>query len=635
MGTLTADIPRLPDYCDHKLPTSCRLTSIPRCCACADERAHSASYATYIDGIGFVPRGTRWQRYCWFCKEFWENRVAATNLRPAQTRIPENPDQSDFLQRWYEFHRGYRIVTRQDGTEERVAVLGEPFKDVSPGQLPRTLDELRAGRERSLADQQQQQQHVAVEDDDAADAGPSLEDTLDNMFAAAEAEESPLRATPAQPTPPTEHSQPSQQARVAGQAMRAFGSRNREYQERRIAALRRELYRMRNGIERVISGLRELGEMVPDSRAATERLTSLGRTLDVVSASQPPFLSGNATADIVDRAAPAPPAGHVYRDSSLASIQQRFDEAQRQLQQAQTFRDQSARDLQAAQANFDVSETDLAEHREQLSRLRREQRTAENYTRIFGTREDMEREGAEYESPIGGMFTRAYERFRVAEEVRREERLLRDVLEDELRAGAQLSAQIPDETPAAANTTHEDQLNEYYTMLRQQDWMQRPTAGSDSANFPTNMLNALRSNSDRESRGTESPSVTAGVTAPQVERETTSPAPAQTPRPTQLERLLRNTPEPQRSAIIARMTENGTAQALEESAARSDFSPWRRLVESHPGLPPPSVIDRDSEAESEDEENRGEQGLDAPDTGRPEPKEDDEMLLKLDCKRSA
>ena len=68
MGTLTADCPRLDAHCDHKLATSCRLTSTPNCCACADERAHSLTYRVYIDGIGFVQRGTRWQGYCWFCK---------------------------------------------------------------------------------------------------------------------------------------------------------------------------------------------------------------------------------------------------------------------------------------------------------------------------------------------------------------------------------------------------------------------------------------------------------------------------------------------------------------------------------------------------------------------------------------
>ena len=118
MGTLTANQPRLPEYCEHKLPTSCRLSSIPNCCACADERAHAASYSTYIDGVGFVPRGTRWQRYCWFCKEFWAERVRVSGLRSGQTRLPEQPDQSAFLERWYEFWRGYRHVKHEDGREE-------------------------------------------------------------------------------------------------------------------------------------------------------------------------------------------------------------------------------------------------------------------------------------------------------------------------------------------------------------------------------------------------------------------------------------------------------------------------------------------------------------------------------------
>jgi len=68
MGTLTADVARLDAHCLHKLPASCRLTSTPNCCACADERQHSRTYRVYIDGVGFVQRGTRWQSYCWFCK---------------------------------------------------------------------------------------------------------------------------------------------------------------------------------------------------------------------------------------------------------------------------------------------------------------------------------------------------------------------------------------------------------------------------------------------------------------------------------------------------------------------------------------------------------------------------------------
>ncbi|KAF2653120.1 hypothetical protein K491DRAFT_567512, partial [Lophiostoma macrostomum CBS 122681] len=193
MGTLTADCPRLDSHCPHKLATSCRLTSTSNCCACADERAHSRTYAVYIDGVGFVQRGTRWQAYCWFCKEFWNNRLAATEppLGTSQTRIPEIPDQSAFLQRWFEFHQGYRIVHDADGTERRIAVIGESFKDVSPGFLPRTLDQLRAGRanDAQRVENRFQRRRLSSEEDRPQEPQQSIEDVLDSLLQEASDEE--------------------------------------------------------------------------------------------------------------------------------------------------------------------------------------------------------------------------------------------------------------------------------------------------------------------------------------------------------------------------------------------------------------------------------------------------------------
>lgn len=626
MGTLTGDVSRLPGQCDHKLPTSCRLTSIPQCCACADERSHAPSYPTYIDGIGFVSRGQRWQRYCWFCKgelinktfflsssssfpfanttisEFWENRIAATNLRPSQTRIPEVPDQSGFLEKWYEFHQGYRTITKDDGSEERIAVLGEPFRDVSPGQLPRTLDELRAGRERSEADQQQ---HIHIEEA-AADTGPSLDAELDQMFEAAAAEEQATR----QPIPPPGTSR-AEAIRVAGQVMQSAASRNREYQNRRIAALRRELHRMRNGIERVISGLRDLGELVPYPTDATDHLATLGRTLENMDSISNPSRANNS-----DREIPAPAVGGVYRDAALSDIQQRLNEAQIQLEQAQRFRDQSSREFNAAQASFeearqnreeaaevlDGADLDLADHRAQVSQLRREQRTADNYARVFGSREDMDNQGQDYVSPIGSMFARAWERFSVAEDVRRDERTLRQVLHDEQSGPGQ-----HEDPPAAANTVLEDSLEEYYSMLRRQDWQQQPPRTTEPSTAPAN-------NAD-------------GTTQSDV--PTTTQLPLRPPN--HLEHLLRNTPEPERSAIIARMRENGTAQALEESAPHGIFDLYRRL--RTPGMPfRPGMYDREDDSDDEDAHESAPQGLDIENSGRPDPKEDDDMTTKLDCK---
>ncbi|CAK4021200.1 uncharacterized protein RCC_10689 [Lecanosticta acicola] len=530
MGTLTAGQLRLDHYCEHKLPTSCRLSSIGECCACYDERAHSVTYSTYIDGVGFVQRGTRWQRYCWFCKEFWENRVQASGLTPGQTKIPERPDQTEFLRRWYQFHQGFRIVTRDDGSEERVAVLGEDLRDVSPGCLPRTLDELRAGRERSeieereRAEGERQRQAARAEE---TPQGPSIEETLDQMFQAAEREESQDQ----QPTPSRPDSgRPSNDielrtTNIHAQAMTPAASRNRDYQARRIAALRRELHRMRNGIERVISGLRDLGENVPDHTAASTRLSQLGRTLDTIDS---PPSQEDAQGAIQSVRALTDAVSTTQRNGTLSGVQARVDEARQHVDEARRNRDQAATELDLAEQDFRTSQA-------RLRQLQNEQRTTENYMRLFGTREEMIAQGESYESPIGGMFTRAMERFRVAEDVRREERTLRQVLHDEERAAdpdvAQRLAELetrerdvwgvprPSESQSLQDTnisrhvppSHSNErptdatraglnlfntgtaLEDYHALLRGQDRVQRNRTAVDTDNFPRNMLNALPS----------------------------------------------------------------------------------------------------------------------------------------------
>lgn len=535
--------------------------------------------------------------------EFWENRVAVTNLRPTQTRVPEVPDQSEFLAKWYDFHRGYRTIKKEDGSEERIAMLGEPFRDVAPGQLPRTLDELRSGRDRSEADQQQ---HIELHTE-APENVPSLDAELDQMFADAAAEEEAARLSSQQAPPPSPRAGNSYLAstRTAGQVMQAAGSRNREYQDRRIAALRRELLRMRNGIERVISGLRDLGELVPYPVEASIRLSALGVTLDQM---------GEPLTSSSDRESPAPAVGAVFRDDSLTSVQQRITEAQAHFEQATRFREQSARELNAAQLTFDEARRnreeaaevldgagmDLADHSAQISQLRREQRSAENYFRVFGSREEIERQGQEYVSPIGSMFTRAWERFTVAEEVRRDERTLRQVLHDEQNGPAQ-----DEDSSPAANTVQENTLEEYYSTLRRQDWAQNPSQTAD-------------------------PVAPSGQDSTQDGQYETRPL-------NRLEHLLRNTPEPERSSIIARMRENGTAQALEEptpngifrlASPRTDYGHMRnRSMRNTPYDLVDNGLDEDDEPD-----RPAPQGLDVEDSGRPEPKSDEEMTIRLDCK---
>lgn len=56
-----------PLVCTHKNTSRCMLT-LPGCCACSDLRPHTPSYYVYVDGMGSVPQGTRWNSYCDHCK---------------------------------------------------------------------------------------------------------------------------------------------------------------------------------------------------------------------------------------------------------------------------------------------------------------------------------------------------------------------------------------------------------------------------------------------------------------------------------------------------------------------------------------------------------------------------------------
>lgn len=487
------------------------------------------------------------------------------------------PDQTGFLERWYEFHRGYRVVKKEDGNDERVAVLGEQMKEVSPGCLPRTVEEMREGRRREeeVAAQVREGEGEVVEE-----TGPSLDDTLESMFQAASLEESAEGGRTEQarqePTLPELPGDAERRLRnnVHAQAMVPAGSRSREYQARRVAALRRELHRMRNGIERVISGLRDLGENVPDHSQATTNLAELGRTLDTINGGPSEEDSERAINSVNQLASNTAMS---QSDRTLANMQSRVDTARNQVNEARRARDQAASEL-------DLAETEFQSSQGRLQQLQREHRTAENYMRIFGTREEMMAQGENYESPIGGMFRRADERFRVAEDVRREERTLRQVLEDEARAGGEEDSRLLAElegrprdvwgvprprdarvdqidgrereraiqrgvstvagvgmlrhypqrytSRTQPNTQYEDavasvqppqgeetELEEYYRMMRQQEGAQLSPESSDEHratgdDFPRSMLNALMETRREESAELEAAGIPSGTVPP-------------------------------------------------------------------------------------------------------------------------
>ncbi|KAL8906940.1 MAG: hypothetical protein Q9207_001694 [Kuettlingeria erythrocarpa] len=76
--------------------------------------------------------------------DFWDTRIAVSGSAQSTSRIPEIPDQSDFIRQWFDWHRGYTIIRKPDGTEEHRELVGEALSEVGLGRLPRTLEELHA-----------------------------------------------------------------------------------------------------------------------------------------------------------------------------------------------------------------------------------------------------------------------------------------------------------------------------------------------------------------------------------------------------------------------------------------------------------------------------------------------------------
>lgn len=87
---------------------------------------------------------------------------------------------------------------RPDGTEQRIAVIGEPLHEVSPGFLPRTLDQLRAGVENDARrpENRLRRRRLTSEDERPAEPQQSLEDALDSLLEVQSDEETPEDLSP-------------------------------------------------------------------------------------------------------------------------------------------------------------------------------------------------------------------------------------------------------------------------------------------------------------------------------------------------------------------------------------------------------------------------------------------------------
>lgn len=320
-------------------------------------------------------------------------------------------------------------------------MLGEPLHDVAPGHLPRSLSDLRAnavgtaplGAHGSVVVEPQRARHGAPS---SRNIRADVSEPASNNH---ELRQNNLDATPMETLPSTLARQYNDLRIRNGVSETRENGRNRamqaEYQVRRIAALRRELQRMRNGIERVMAGLNELGEHLPESQDAIRRSTNLDQRLESIqnrlegtpnnevpvdlqqAPDRPSSMARSAGTTAAQRLAPdasqyntsIPPPG----ETLLATLNRQLDLASADLEEARRTQDEDGRIQQTRE-----SEVRLAAAR--VRQLEQDKQILEQNARIFGSREEVERLGSSYESPIANMFNRAYVwRARVQEEERR------------------------------------------------------------------------------------------------------------------------------------------------------------------------------------------------------------------------
>ena len=599
----------------------------------------------------------------WVHVEFWNARIAAANppLRQSETRIPERPDQTDFLQKWYDWHRGYRIITHDDGREEHQSMIGERLQDVPPGHLPRTLDELRAASYSltSMSNQTNTESPQFVEQSSGAlnvdshahsvyPTQPEEEpiDPEDRIFDPAEIPASttlpssavistntlsstslPI-ASPPIPSPPT----PLQTTASSNTTSHAERARQAEYQARRVAALRRELSRMRSGIERVMSGLQELGESIPDSQDAVRRSANLDTRLQALqerltsphgltNVGRPPNLtvnldtrtsmqalqerltstrglanvgaSSNQTANLDTRTSmdftpePIPRLPGILDlvgNDPHMSMQQR-------LEAARDAEGWTRRQREHVAVRLEELESEAQAATERRRQLEHEVRLQEENARIFDSREEVERQGAEYESPIGGMFRRAYARYGDREEERRQEQLLQQILEAEERIMA--GDDVGEETNQRDRRRNDGPTSTRAAVLER---------GLRAAE--TLASNTIETPEERRER-----SRTVGLTTFEQLRQQ------------HLVRLGSDSSSPHSPELGRGLAVRRYSHLLRRRAA-APFDPQDPELDM-------DDMDEDDSSENVEEEQRA--GLDRND-GRPAPKSDEEMMVKSECK---
>lgn len=509
-------------------------------------------------------------------------------------------------------------------------MLGEPVHDVAPGHLPRSLHELRASAAQAVLGETSASgtaNSPAIQDGALSPQSAEVPPGVSESAPSSQDLTQDRNGTGLSETSSTSMSAPHAERRALSnrpreQANDPDRARQAEYQARRIVALRRELQRMRTGIERVMSGLQELGEHLPESQDAVRRSTNVDHRLEAIQNR----LGGTANDDSAMDAQVSNTQQSLDSPSNRVSAVQQLaiDDSQvnttlpssgenaistldRQLSLAVADLEQARRSYDEASQARQACENEVRAASARVRRLEREKQILEQNTRIFGSREEVERQGPDYESPIANMFNRAYSwRARAQEEERRQRQHSTEIVEA-INHGTEVTLDVDRTLEANPAPTYPFGVDfaDYSMDLRDEDVGRNQDRLQAERGSPLSMRSRLY----------------AAIHERRLHDEHQAEL-AQQP----WDRIGNSIALPHRLPLVAPQLNNawqfGSPVGRGERSRRAHWA-----VDEEGGIPTVEIGDEDDESDLEEEIK----GLDD-DDGRPAPKSDEEMTLMMECK---
>ncbi|KAL9020162.1 MAG: hypothetical protein Q9185_002619 [Variospora sp. 1 TL-2023] len=353
---------------------------------------------------------------------FWDTRIAVSGTPQSTTRIPDHPDQSDFIRQWFDWHRGYTIIDRQDGTQERKELIGDTLSEVDIGRLPRTLEQLQAPVQRQRLRQRLRGSSTYIPSSNAYyDDARFHTRSISGQEQAANPPMNPSQTVAAPRIDPEDRIFDSPSSSVS-----SVESDTEDYEDDNIPARQQLLSTLQESLDDIRANVLELTQQTPEPRndsqvsAVTDQISSISGRITQIRQQSLARLQHQQNASI-NRTMSSPrqnptspnPAVEENEDASLATLRSAHnysigDEALRRQIMALNREESVARATILAPEESSGGREAAISHLNHVTRQRRqaeqEQARRERLPHLLGTLE--ERQGAEEPSPIASLFAR-------------------------------------------------------------------------------------------------------------------------------------------------------------------------------------------------------------------------------------